>query len=64
MKKYTYLFIIVFIALTITGLIMGYPLLDSAISSMIITIIATPIKYFGDKVFDKIEKKWFSKIRQ
>jgi len=63
MEKYKVLFLIIFIV-TIFGLIFnGIKLFDSTIISLILSTIVITVKYYVDKLFIKIEKKWFSKSK-
>jgi len=61
MEKYKILFLLIFIVITISMVFYGFGLLDSIVASFVISTIATVIKYYGDKIFDKITRKWFSK---
>lgn len=63
-EKYRFLFLLTFIVVTISMMFYGFGLLDSIIMSLILSTIATTIKYYGDMFFDKITRRWFSKNKQ
>lgn len=62
-RKDFYLMLFIFFPIIIFALIIGFRLFESIIVASIITLIATPVKIFGDKIFQKFEKKWFSKTK-